>query len=625
MQDIAYNIYNLIIHDFFFIPTKLKQENRFCLWKYEQSGNSIKKPLKRPYGLDSINRIIPSLKNKDYWFSLQKLEKLNNQVKQEYGLGLVLNDGPYTVIDLDDCIIMKDSKYILIKGTQAIIDLFPDAYFEISPSNTGLHIIVQGQWLANCNKAKRYISRNLKKGTLEIYSGYDCRYITLTGNTINKSLMEELPYYSWEGKSLQKLYEDFFSTKGSNNIFKTIIRDPLINKNHFNSNIILLAEKYSLIRKKILDSSLSVTYSAFYKFDNPGYKYKSISEADWSYFCLINRFLKSNQAYDEKYSLLRYFYYQDRPGRYKKNREDYIKITIEKVLNISLSQKNTERETTYEIQDLKRISRYEVLKMCNTMKIFHLGRSVQNFEYINDKKDNYLKAIIPISLNQNDLIYYIEILDQYANLIVNDKYLCDQYVQININKVLQNVNKTKSGRSHNQFIQTIKKLSAVNLEYHKKISKDGSLYSQEGGSLLYYKYTYNKSETQSKRTYKRLAVKMHTAVFDILKLSNYNYTIFNKKSYRLLTCNKMKLLYYYFSLSTLPASFSQNFSVSELIDLWPNTQNQKTLWARKNQMSFLLQEFVNKSKEMIDLDAHLLKNGTELMGIRVKKRKLILD
>nr|YP_009488738.1 hypothetical protein Grafi_p168 [Grateloupia filicina]AWD77357.1 hypothetical protein Grafi_p168 [Grateloupia filicina] len=175
------------------------------------------------------------------------------------------------------------------------------------------------------------------------------------------------------------------------------------------------------------------------------------------------------------------------------------------------------------------------------MTIFHLGRSVQNFEYINDKKDNYLKAIIPISLNQNDLIYYIEILDQYANLIVNDKYLYDQYVQININKVLQNVNKTKSGRSHNQFIQTIKKLSAVNLEYHKKISKDGSLYSQEGGSLLYYKYTYNKGEAQSKRTYKKLAVKMHTAVFDILKLSNYNYTIFNKKSYRLLTCNKMKL------------------------------------------------------------------------------------
>nr|YP_009488740.1 hypothetical protein Grafi_p170 [Grateloupia filicina]AWD77464.1 hypothetical protein Grafi_p170 [Grateloupia filicina] len=42
-------------------------------------------------------------------------------------------------------------------------------------------------------------------------------------------------------------------------------------------------------------------------------------------------------------------------------------------------------------------------------------------------------------------------------------------------------------------------------------------------------------------------------------------------------------------------------------------------------MSPLLQEFVNKSKEMIDLDAYLLKNGTELMGIRVKKRKLILD
>nr|YP_009488743.1 hypothetical protein Grafi_p173 [Grateloupia filicina]AWD77291.1 hypothetical protein Grafi_p173 [Grateloupia filicina] len=353
---------------------------------------------------------------------------------------------------------MKDSKYILIKGTQAIIDLFPDAYFEISPSNTGLHIIVQGQWLANCNKAKRYISKKLKKGTLEIYSGYDCRYITLTGNTINKSLMEELPYYSWEGKSLQKLYQDFFSTKGSNNIFKTIIRDPLINKNHLNSNIILLAEKYSLIRKKILDSSLSVTYSDFYKFDNPGCKYKSISEADWSYFCLINRFLKSNQAYDEKYSLLRYFYYQDRPERYKKNREDYIKITIKKVLNISSSKKNTERKTTYEIQDLQRISRYEVLKMCNTMKIFHLGKSVQNFQYVYQGTNNYIKARNFLSLNQNDFVNYISILQQFSEYMSSQSNMIseNEYIEINMHRILQSLGKNDSGGFYECFINIIK-------------------------------------------------------------------------------------------------------------------------------------------------------------------------
>nr|YP_009392352.1 hypothetical protein [Osmundaria fimbriata]ARW60914.1 hypothetical protein [Osmundaria fimbriata] len=60
-------------------------------------------------------------------------------------------------------------------------------------------------------------------------------------------------------------------------------------------------------------SSLGKIYSNFFEIDNSSNKYKSISEAYWSYPCLVFEFLDSspNQIYQEKYALLRYFYFKD--------------------------------------------------------------------------------------------------------------------------------------------------------------------------------------------------------------------------------------------------------------------------------------------------------------------------
>ena len=66
MENTNYGVINLIIHDFLSIPNKIKRENRFCLWKYERFSELKSKPLKRPYGIDSSNQIIPSLKQEKY-------------------------------------------------------------------------------------------------------------------------------------------------------------------------------------------------------------------------------------------------------------------------------------------------------------------------------------------------------------------------------------------------------------------------------------------------------------------------------------------------------------------------------------------------------------------------------
>lgn len=108
------------------------------------------------------------------------------------------------VIDLDKCISIQNNKLICSNEVKIVLNLFSDAYCEISPSNTGLYIIFQGKWLINSNKVKQYIYESLKKGTVEVYSGSDCRYITLTSKSIKKNMIDLIIYFT------VNLYKHFF-------------------------------------------------------------------------------------------------------------------------------------------------------------------------------------------------------------------------------------------------------------------------------------------------------------------------------------------------------------------------------------------------------------------------------
>lgn len=635
MLNANYNIYNLIIHDFFLIPLKLREESRFCLWKYESLTSSEVKLLKKPYGINSINQIIPSLKNSRYWFSLSKLKELSSEVKQEYGLGLVLNNSSYVVIDLDKCISKKNDKYLLSKEVKTILNLFPDAYIEISPSNNGIHIIFQGQWLPNCSKAKEYINASLNQGSIEVYSGNDCRYITLTGNSINPNLItNDLPYFSFEGRSLQKIYMQFFSKSKSSYFLHSSRKNLLIQHNSAKSSISNFNNIYLSIRAKILDSSFSQTYFDLCKIDNPSNKYKSTSEADWCYLSLVYRFLGLSQKCENQYNLLEFFLKKDRPQRDKTNRQDYIKITIDKILKnqvnkntvFSNNSKQEEKDSSVQSINIYKVEKHYILRICNIMKIFHLGKPFKHCEYINQSNDNYVKAILPISLNENDLVYYIELLDQYASFIMNNIDCSnDEYIPININKILVNINKANSGRSHNECIKIVEKLSAVNLAYNKLINKEKLLYCKEGGSLLSYKYIYTKnSQIKFVKKYKKLYIKMHVAIYDILKFSDYNYSIFNKKSFDILKENKLKLLYYYFCISTLPGCFSKTFSIDDLLKLWPASKNRQTILKRKKNLYNFLKKIDRSQDKLLDLNLTLEKENNKIITVKVNKKKLNL-
>ena len=94
------------------------------------------------------------------------------------GLGFVLNGDGIVCIDLDYCFHGEPSVQ-----AQAVLDLFPDTYVEVSPSGTGLHI-----WgFASLLKGRRFTLNGL---SVEVYpSG---RYMTGTGNAVNSSSFADL-------------------------------------------------------------------------------------------------------------------------------------------------------------------------------------------------------------------------------------------------------------------------------------------------------------------------------------------------------------------------------------------------------------------------------------------------
>ena len=154
------------------IPRQMKEE-AYCCTHYKKTPTNNTKPndKKTFYSYDEMMRI-----KKDY-----------------EGIGIGIFDS-YCGIDIDHCI---DEKGSLSEVAKDIIKTIK-SYTEKSLSGTGIHIIFKCENQEQINSMKYYTKMNenqLQKngfketGGLEIYQGnFDNRYLTLTGNVINKEL-----------------------------------------------------------------------------------------------------------------------------------------------------------------------------------------------------------------------------------------------------------------------------------------------------------------------------------------------------------------------------------------------------------------------------------------------------
>ena len=147
------------------IPAELRSLRQWIIWKAEPDKKDPSKINKVPYqALRPTSKAASTRENE--WCSYD--EALRASKKLNCGIGFVFSkDDEYSGVDLDHC---RDPETGEIESwAQEEINLF-QTYTEISPSGSGVHLIVKGE----VPPGRR------KEGNIEMYS---CgRYFTVTGN-----------------------------------------------------------------------------------------------------------------------------------------------------------------------------------------------------------------------------------------------------------------------------------------------------------------------------------------------------------------------------------------------------------------------------------------------------------
>ncbi len=153
------------------IPQELKSNASFCLWKYEKkSGRATKVPYDPRNGQ-------PAKTNDTSTFSDFSTAMTAYAMGGWDGIGYRVSEG-IGAIDIDHCIRDDGS---LNDVAASILSFFPDAYFERSPSSTGLRGFFKLSPDFAYDKTVYYI--NNRKHGLEVYlPGTTNRFVTVTGD-----------------------------------------------------------------------------------------------------------------------------------------------------------------------------------------------------------------------------------------------------------------------------------------------------------------------------------------------------------------------------------------------------------------------------------------------------------
>ena len=145
-------------------PDELKELRQWVAWRFEKRDGKLTKRPKNPGTGGNADATKP-----DTWASIQEaLIRMDNDKLD--GIGFVFSESdPYTGIDLDKCLDPETGE--LEPWARRWVDLFK-SYTEITPSGTGLHIVVKG----------KLPGKGRKKGNFEVYDKN--RFFTFTGKLL---------------------------------------------------------------------------------------------------------------------------------------------------------------------------------------------------------------------------------------------------------------------------------------------------------------------------------------------------------------------------------------------------------------------------------------------------------
>jgi hypothetical protein len=175
------------------IPQELKNLPRWNPWKYHYD-----KTQKVPYRTNGY----PAKATDEYldqWTTVKAAYQSYRETAAD-GIGfLFVKSDPYTGIDLDN-VLNPETGEVSERG-MAIISKFSGAYKEISPSGTGVKLIVRGkkpEWCSGCKK-------KFENGEqIEIYD--HSHYFTITGYVFGEPVREIAEH----GSEIEGLCDDLF-------------------------------------------------------------------------------------------------------------------------------------------------------------------------------------------------------------------------------------------------------------------------------------------------------------------------------------------------------------------------------------------------------------------------------
>lgn len=150
------------------IPEALTSLPQWVVWQSEPRETG--KPAKAPYS--PMTRKRASVSDPSTWGTFDQAVSILQQYNVD-GLGFVFTESdPFVGIDLDAC--RNPETGTLDPWAKALVEQLA-SYTEISPSGTGLHILIKGQLPEGTS--------GLRTGKLEVYSA--ARFFGLTGNRLD--------------------------------------------------------------------------------------------------------------------------------------------------------------------------------------------------------------------------------------------------------------------------------------------------------------------------------------------------------------------------------------------------------------------------------------------------------
>jgi primase-polymerase (primpol)-like protein len=161
------------------LPTEMRERRQWVAWKLIKRKQD-KKPTKIPY--NPATGTNASTTDPTTWGTIdQALDRLSQGGYD--GIGFVFaEDDPYTGIDLDQALHAETGE--LEAWARPIVDRFA-SYTEISPSKTGLHIIIRGMvpdgqgHKVSLRKTPLWVDSAHPDAAIEMYSAG--RFFTMTG------------------------------------------------------------------------------------------------------------------------------------------------------------------------------------------------------------------------------------------------------------------------------------------------------------------------------------------------------------------------------------------------------------------------------------------------------------